>query len=167
MILPALHHSVLPLKFLKATYYIKSTHTFFLYLTENITCITFATSLKLYGQLFIILWIKSVLIWQNLFCNGMLYAEQDVIPLTEYSIKLQLYLRIYSKRMWVITFGVLCISHDEMASSHCLLLPRQTVDRPSSGCTLGTGKARVSFPAGGTAGPFKVKQSVMGVWSED
>jgi len=36
-----------------------------------------------------------------------------------------------------------------------------------SGWTPETGRARVSFPAGGTAGPFNVKWSVMGVWSED
>ncbi len=155
------------IKFLKATYYINSTHNFFLISNREYYMHHICHKPEIMWPIIYYSFNKVSINLTESICNGMLDAEQDVIPLTEYSIKLQLYLRIYSKRMWVITFGVLCISHDEMASSHCLLLPRQTVDRPSSGCTLGTGKARVSFPAGGTAGPFKVKQSVMGVWSED
>lgn len=50
---------------------------------------------------------------------------------------------------------MLCKCNSEVAYSHCLLSPRQTFDRPSSGWTPGTGRARVSFPAGGTAGCFK------------
>lgn len=49
-----------------------------------------------------------------------------------------------------------------MANSHCLLLPGQTPDRPSSGWTPGTGRVWVSFPAGGTAGRLKCS----GAWWE-
>ncbi|KTF87534.1 hypothetical protein cypCar_00007189 [Cyprinus carpio] len=41
-----------------------------------------------------------------------------------------------------------------MASSHCLLLPRQMFDRPSSGWTLGTGKARAFYLSGSEGTDF-------------